>query len=388
MLMKKYFILIIPFLVLISCTNRNSFTVKGTLKSADKKVIYISRVNVNEIIPVDSAQIGKSGSFRFRIKAEEPDFYQVGDSTGDFVTLLASPGEKINLGFISKRLSENYTVTGSEGSEQVRILDMKLLETKTRLDSISDLYKKAEKEPGSEIKRKGFEDEYIRLMKEQRKFNIEFILKNMNSLAAIKAVYQKIDDQTYVLYESRDLQYMKIVSDTLNKYYPASKHTKALLSNFSQEMNRFYSRQLEQLSSTLPETKLDPNLKDINGRRVKLSSLKGKYVLLAFWSVGSRESVAENLQLKEFYRNYNRKGFEIYQINLDEDEEAWKAAVKFDELPWISTREDDPADPVNARLYNVKTLPANYLYDREGKVIATNLHGRTLQIKLSQLFNN
>ena len=386
--MKKYFILIFPIIIIASCTSRNSFTVNGTLKSADKKLIYISRVNVDELVPVDSAKIMKKGSFRFRIKAQEPDFYQVGDSTGDFVTLLASPGEKIKLDFISERLSENYSVTGSPGSEQVRILDMKLLDTKTRLDSISDLYNKAGNEPGSETKRKGFEDEYIRLMKEQRKFNIEFILKNMNSLSAIKAVYQKIDDQTYVLFESRDLQYMKIVSDTLKKYYPESKHTKALLSNFSQEMNQFYSRQLEQLSSTLPETRLDPDLKDTNGRRVKLSSLKGKYVLLAFWSVESRESVVENLQLKEFYRNYSRKGFEIYQINLDADEEAWKAAVKFDELPWISTREDDPANPVNARLYNVKTLPANYLYNPEGNIIATNLHGRTLQLKLTQLFNN
>ncbi len=102
----------------------------------------------------------------------------------------------------------------------------------------------------------------------------------------------------------------------------------------------------------------------------------------------SRECIAENLQLKEFYRLYNRKGFEIYQINLDEDESTWKTAVKFDELPWISTREDDPADPINARLFNVKTLPANYLYDPEGKIIASNLHGKTLQIKLNQLFNN
>jgi len=386
--MKKYLILLVTVLIMASCTNRNSFLVTGTLKPSDKKMIYISRVNVDEIIPVDSAQIRNNGSFRFRIKAEEPDFYQLGYSTGDFVTLLAAPGEKINLRFDSERLAEKYDVTGSEGSGQVRILDLKLLETKAKLDSISDLYGKAGNESDAETQRKAIEDEYVRLVRDQRKFNIEFILNNMKSLSAIKAVYQKIDDQTYVLFENRDLQYMKIVSDTLTKYYPNSKHTKALLSNFSKEMNQFYSRQLEQLSSTLPETKLDPDLKDINGRRIKLSSLKGKYVLLTFWSVESRESVTENLQLKEFYRNYNRKGFEIYQINLDADEETWKAAVRFDELPWLSTREDDPANPVNARLYNVKSLPANYLYDPEGNIIATNLHGRTLQIKLSQLFNN
>ena len=210
----------------------------------------------------------------------------------------------------------------------------------------------------------------------------------MKSLSAIKAVYQKIDDDTYVLYESRDLQYLKILSDSLGKYYPKSNHTKALLNNFSKEMNQFYARQLEQLSSSLPEIKLDPDLKDINGKRIKLSSIKGKYVLLTFWSVESRECIAENLQLKEFYRTFNKKGFEIYQINLDKNEDAWKNAVRFDELPWINTREDDPSNPVNARLYNVQSLPANYLYDPQGTIVARNIHGRTLQLKLNQLFNN
>jgi hypothetical protein len=81
-------------------------------------------------------------------------------------------------------------------------------------------------------------------------------------------------------------------------------------------------------------------------------------------------------------------GFEIYQINLDESEEKWKAEVKFDELPWINTREDDPLNPKNAILFNVKSLPANYLFDVDGTLIGMNLHGRSLQIKMNQLFNN
>jgi thioredoxin-related protein len=141
------------------------------------------------------------------------------------------------------------------------------------------------------------------------------------------------------------------------------------------------------MAKNLPESKLDPDLETIDGKRVAVSSLKGKYVLLTFWSVRSRECVEENLQLKEFYRLYNKKGFEIYQVNIDENEEAWRNAVKFDELPWISTREDNPRDPVNVKLFNVRSLPSNFLYDREGRIIGTNLHGRALQIKLNQLFN-
>jgi thioredoxin-related protein len=124
------------------------------------------------------------------------------------------------------------------------------------------------------------------------------------------------------------------------------------------------------------------------GKRIALSSLRGKYVLLTFWSVQSKECVEENLQLKQFYKIYNKKGFEIYQINLDENESAWKTAVRFDELPWISTREDDPNNPVNAQIFNVKRLPTNYLFDKEGKIIASNIHDRSLQLKLEQLFTN
>jgi thiol-disulfide isomerase/thioredoxin len=144
---------------------------------------------------------------------------------------------------------------------------------------------------------------------------------------------------------------------------------------------------IEQIAKDAPVTKLDPDLKNVTGRRIALSSLKGKYVLLTFWSVQSKDCIRENLQLKEFYKLYNKKGFEIYQINLDENEENWKTAVRFDELPWISTREDDPNNPKNALLFNVKSLPANYLFDKESKIIASNIHGRSLQLKLRQLFN-
>jgi len=116
--------------------------------------------------------------------------------------------------------------------------------------------------------------------------------------------------------------------------------------------------------------------------------LRGKVVLLTFWSADSKDCIAENLQLKDIYKTFNKKGFEIYQINVDESEQKWKNEVRFDELPWINTREDDPLNPANALLFNVKTLPTNYLFDRNGTIIGSNLHGRSLLIKLNQIFNN
>jgi peroxiredoxin len=370
-----------------ACKDKNSFTVNGVINDKTEKYIYINKVDVNNPILIDSAKISKKGAFHFSVKSSDPDFYQLGFSTTNFITLLAEPGEKIKLGFSSKNLYENYTVEGSEGSSKLQVLDVALASTKGKLDSLTALYNKAAKEPGFDVRGPALETEFTNLIKAQRKQNIEFIINNINSLASIKALYQTITANTYVLYEPNDLQYLKIVTDSLTRHYPNSKHVQALARDLNNELNKMYVEKIGAIASTMPEAKLDPVLKDPEGKKIALSSLKGKYVLLTFWSFRSKECIVENLQFKEYYKMYKNKGFEIYQINLDESEPDWKKAVKFDELPWISTREDDPKNPVNAKLFNVTRLPANFLFDKEGKIIGSNLHDRNLQLRLEQLFS-
>jgi peroxiredoxin len=386
--MRKILILIIPLAILIGCKNNNLITVDGTIKKNSRDYITISSIEVTSITFIDSVKIGKNGHFKFRVKASEPDFYQVSFTSSNFITLLAEPGEKISLAFNDDNLYNGYSVEGSKGSELVRMLDNKLLDTRRKLDSLNVVYGKASTEPGFDTIQTKLSQKAVDLVKAQRRYNIEFVINNINSLASVKAIYQKLNDQTYVLYEIRDLQYLKILSDSLTRHYPDSRHTKALTRSFEDGLKQMNAAKMNQIIETLPEAKLDPHLKDINGRQVALSSLRGKYVLLAFWSSESRDCISENLQLKDFYRLYNKKGFEIYQISFDTDESAWKSAVRFDELPWISTREDDPRKQKDALLFNVKSVPANYLFDPQGNIIASNLHGKTLQLKLAQIFND
>ncbi len=384
--MKRIFFLVIVAVMAVACKEKNSFTIKGVLKEKQGKYIYLNRIDVNTAVLIDSAKIRKNGSFSFKVKSAEPDFYQLGYSTSNFITVLAEPGETVKLSFRDKDLYSDYTVNGSEGTSKLQILDLKLAETKRKLDSLSTAYNKASGEPGFSSTGPALEKEYSDVIKKQRKNNIEFIINNINSLAAIKAIYQTITPEVYVLYEPHDLQYMKIVTDSLTRHYPASKHVQALARDLNNELGKMYADKIGALANELPQAKLDPNLKDINGKRISLSSLKGKYVLLTFWSYQSKDCVSENLELKEYYRKFKSKGFEIYQINIDENEANWQKAVRFDELPWISTREDDPRNPVNAKLFNVTSLPANFLFDREGNIVGSNLHDRVLRIKLEQIF--
>jgi hypothetical protein len=386
--MKRILFLSAIIIIIYSgCKDKSSFKVRGVINGSESKQIYFSRLDLNTPVLIDSVKIRSKGRFSIRIKATEPDFYQVSLAPGNFITLLAEPGENILIKFDTTALYENYSVSGSEGSEKLRILDRNLIETRKRLDSLSTAYSLASEESGFDVSGPMLETRFNDLIKEQRRKNIEFIITNTTSLAAIKALYQHIDPDTYVLYDPKDLQYLKIVTDSLKKYYPNSKHVQALARDFENELSQMYASQLERLSENIEPLKLNPDLKNTEGKRISLESLKGRYVLLTFWSVQSKDCISENFELKKLYSLYNKKGFEIYQVNLDPDENLWKSAVKFDELPWISTREDDPGNPETARLFNVRELPANYLFDREGNIIGSNLHGRALKLKLEQLFN-
>ena len=379
--------LILALVVVQGCTEKRSINITGTARKNAGEQVIINLIDVNSLQLIDSAKIGKNGKFRFRFKSETPEFYQIGISSNNFVSILASPGEKIVLNFPDSLLHNGYSTMGSDGSEKLRLLDLKLANSIRSLDSLTALYVALPPDVSADARKTELDLNYRDIAASQRKYNIEFVINNTTSLAAIKALYQKLNDQTYVLYETRDLQYLKIVSDSLGKYYPESRQVKALITNFENEMREYNSRQLINIASQAPEAVLDPDLPDMNGKNIKLSSIKNKYVLLSFWTTESRDCIAENLQLKQLYSKYAPKGFEIYQISLDQDENAWKNAVKFDDLPWINTREN-PENPQNAILFNVKSVPVNYLFNPEGDIVALDLHGKALQLKLEQLFPN
>jgi len=98
---------------------------------------------------------------------------------------------------------------------------------------------------------------------------------NLNSFAAIKALYQKLDDKTYVLYDQRDLSFLNLcpIAWTIIIQIQTGQ---SLKKDFEKEMNQMFMNQIEQVARNAPETKLDPNLKDMKGTRIALSSLKGK----------------------------------------------------------------------------------------------------------------
>ncbi len=133
----------------------------------------------------------------------------------------------------------------------------------------------------------------------------------------------------------------------------------------------------------------DIALKTTEGETVQLSSLRGKIVLIDFWASWCKPCRNEitNVLLPE-YKKYKEQGFEVYGVSIDQHEGMWKKAVEQWGLPWVNVSDLKGWTGTYPTQYNVKAVPASYLIDKDGTLMAVNLRGERLQQKLEEIFNH
>lgn len=128
--------------------------------------------------------------------------------------------------------------------------------------------------------------------------------------------------------------------------------------------------------------------KSVDGKNIRLSSLKGKFILLEFWASWCGPCRKDNPNILKIYNDYKSRGFEVFGVSLDVSEVEWKNAIAKDKLTWVNVSDLKGGDNGAALIYGVYEIPSNFLIDPTGKIIAKNLRGEQLRIKLESLFRN
>lgn len=381
--MKKL-LFALPLLLLFACNQGPTVKIKGSIKKSDGITLYLDKLHTASAETIDSVKLDKDGDFRFKTKAAEPGFYLLRLSNGKLITLLANPEEEIEVNSISTHMSRAYVVSGSTGSALVKDLNDKLKETK---DSIAVIRKQLE-EKKSDLDYASVSQnllaKYIKVIKDQRDFSINFIMKNATSLSSYLALYQKIDKNTYTLNENSDIKFAKVVASSMRALYPEHEYTKAVLANLAEMQQNLANLKLQNLIKEQGTDYPNISLKNTKGKEVELNSLNGKLIVLSFWASQNPQSRKQNETLKKIHAKYKNKGLEIYQVSVDTDEKLWKEAVKQDGLKWTNVCEPANGSAIALSSFNVQQIPANYVISKKGAFVGKNLYGLALEEKVAE----
>ena len=125
-----------------------------------------------------------------------------------------------------------------------------------------------------------------------------------------------------------------------------------------------------------------------SGELIALESFRGKVTIIDFWASWCRPCRVENPNLVRLYKRMHDKGLEIVGVSLDRNKASWERAIADDGLPWNHVSNLQYwADPI-AQLYSVREIPAAFVLDKEGKIVAKNLRGAQLDAKIEELLGN
>jgi peroxiredoxin len=381
--MKTRIIIFSFIITLFSCSKPGAFEIKGTITNSIDNEIYLDRLEVNGTTPFDSTKIDKRGNFLIKGVITQPTFFLLRLNQQKFLTLLLDSNEHISFSADFINFSSDYMLTGSPGSSKVRDINLHLMKTNLSIDSIQSLIQLHSGNENFRQKQQEWSQQINRIRENQQKYSNKFILDNPFSLASILAIYQKFNNGEYVV---QDLQTIKVAASALHSMYPASEHAKTLYEDTKSMMKNEQNYKMQQLINENGTDFPDINLPNPSGREIRLSSIRGKYILIQFWSAFDSNSRMMNPMLKENYQHFSHKGFEIYQVSVDTSRQGWLQAINADQLNWINV--GDMKGSRNAVVnYNITSVPSNFLLDRDGKIIASNLFGPALTKKLNEILN-
>ncbi len=381
--MKKVFAIAAFVALFCSCNSGSKATIEGEFAACPEKTVLLESTLASGAIVTDTITTSANGTFRLKLRLPEGEstFYNLRCENRS-IPLIVSAGEKVVVHSVPG-LIDGYTVGGSPESALVREVKNILAFGVAKLDSLTNLYNQTTARNLQQILNREYAEQYLAIKRSQ----IEFIVKNAGSLAAIYALNQRLPGDQSLFGGEKDIVYFRLVADEVAKNYPTSPYLaglKAAIDHYDRQVE--FSNRINEALEAEPANFPELEMADMYGKKHSLTAIQeGKVLLLDFWTIGDENSNFRNAELKELYEKYHDKGFEIYQISVDSSKPAWIETVQRQKLPWISVCDFKGANSIAVQLYGIGSVPQNFLIDRNGNIVARNAYGDDLAGELRRL---
>ncbi|MCB0429515.1 MAG: AhpC/TSA family protein [Flavobacteriales bacterium] len=379
---------------LVASCGKKAPSIEGDMTNSPGGWVYLEELLPNTTILLDSTAMDANGHFELNTRVSEMGFYLLrfgkdAHTSGRVLTLLTDSMENIELTGDLNDLQRTYKVEGSTGSGEISELTDFATQQMHALDSLSQIFQSAQNTPDFPSIKAGLEAEYQRMKEDLRQHSISFIQTHDGSLSTIIALYQRIGrDMVFDASSEGDLKYFEQVATSLDKTYPNSKHVQTLklrIDNIKAEIAEAKARHEMEAKLAPGLDAPEITLNDPSGKPISLSSLRGKVVLIDFWASWCRPCRAENPNVVRVYKEYHKRGFEIYAVSLDRSQDAWVKAIEDDNLTWIHVSDLAFWSSPILQVYGITSIPSTVLIGKDGKIIARNLRGESLEQKLKEV---
>ena len=377
--MKNGILFLIGLITLVSCNQEpDGFTIDGTLRGEIEEGtnVFLKKLgDNNQPVEVDTATI-TNGKFQFKGTAAAPELHYIFvDKAQGYTAVILENGtidysaQKDSLGFAKVKGTLQNNVFG-DYLEKSRALSQ-------QARSIQEDLQNATKNGSPEASIMALRDEMQELQEAYKAFELDYIKDNPNALISALLLDRAVASKAIGSDE------IKTMYDALTTEIKNSKPGKRVLEGIDKLKVTEEAEKNTSIGAKAPEFS-GPNP---DGKVIALNDVMGKVTLIDFWAAWCRPCRAENPNVVAVYNKYHDKGLNVVGVSLDRTAEAWKKAIADDGLEWNHISNIAYFNDEIAKLYNVDAIPAAFLLDENGVIVAKNLRGPALEAKVAELLN-